>query len=154
MVDKSLLGKEYPGPTWDIEKGKIREFANAIEDPNPIFREEEAASAVGFEAVPAPLTFLVTEIFHFTDDIPRPDYKVNPNRILDGGTEYEYIKPVLAGDTISSKTKVAEIYEKKGRRGGIMTFVVAETTYTNQKGEVCVKSRSTLIETSQTPTSG
>ncbi len=154
MVDKSLLGKEFLGPTWDIEKGKIEEFANAIEDPNPIFRDEAAAKSAGFESVPAPLTFLVTEIFHFDEKTPRPDYKVDLRRILDGGTEYEYIKPVLAGDTITSNTKVAEIYEKQGRRGGTMTFLVAETTFKNQKGEVCVKSRGTLIETSQTPTSG
>lgn len=154
MVDKSLLGKEFPGPTWGIEKGKIKEFANAIEDPNPIFRDEAAAKAAGFPGIPAPLTFLVTEIFHFDEKTPRPDYKVDLRRILDGGTEYEYIKPVLAGDTITSSTKVAEIYEKSGKRGGTMTFLVAETTFTNQKGEVCVKSRGTLIETSQPPTSG
>ena len=60
MVDKSLLGKEFPGPTWGIEKGKIKEFAIAVEDPNPIFRDEAAAKAVGFPGIPAPLTFLVT----------------------------------------------------------------------------------------------
>ena len=154
MVDKNLLGKEFPGPTWDIEKGKIGEFAKAIEDPNPIFYDEAAAKAVGLEGVPAPLTFLVTEMFHFDESISRPDYKVDMNRVLDGGTEFEYIKPVLAGDTISSSTKVVEIYEKTGKLGGTMTFVVAETTYNNQKGEACVKSRGTLIETSQAPTSG
>jgi acyl dehydratase len=154
MVDKNMLGMEFPGPTWDIEKGKIKEFANAIEDPNPIFRDEEAAKAAGLPGIPAPLTFLVTEIFHFDEKTPRPDYKVDLRRILDGGTEYEYIKPVIAGDTITSSTKVTDIYEKKGRRGGTMTFLVAETTYKNQNDEVCVISRGTLIETSQAPTSG
>lgn len=154
MVDKSLLGKEFPGPTWGIEKGKIKEFAIAVEDPNPIFRDEAAAKAAGFPSIPAPLTFLVTEIFYFDEKIVRPDYKVDLRRILDGGTEFEYLKPVVAGDTITSNTKVVEIYEKSGKRGGTMTFLVAETSFKNQKGEVCVKSRGTLIETSQAPTSG
>jgi len=53
------------------------------------------------------------------------------------------------GDTLTGVTKVADVLEKEGSRGGKMTLVIAETEYTNQKGEKVAIARSTLIETGQ-----
>ena len=55
--------------------------------------------------------------------------------------------PVYAGDVLTATARVADVYEKAGSRGGTMTFGVLETTFTNQRGEKVLISRSTLIET-------
>jgi acyl dehydratase len=65
-------------------------------------------------------------------------------RVLDGGMEYEFFKPVKAGDTIKSVSVVKDIVEREGRTGK-MVLMITETTYTNQKGEVVAKARGTSI---------
>ena len=70
-------------------------------------------------------------------------------RILHGEQEFEFFKPIFVGDTLTGVTKVADVLEKEGGRGGKMTLVITETEYKNQKGEKVAVSRSTLIETGQ-----
>ena len=53
------------------------------------------------------------------------------------------------GDTLTGVSKVADIIEKEGGRGGKMTMLLMETEYTNQKNEKVAIARSTLIETGQ-----
>ena len=67
--------------------------------------------------------------------------------VLHGEEEYEYFAPVLAGDVLTCKARISDAYEKAGKRGGKMTFVVFEYTYFNQRGEKALVSRSTLIQT-------
>jgi hypothetical protein len=67
--------------------------------------------------------------------------------VLHGEEEYEYFAPVLAGDVLTCKARVSDAYEKAGKRGGKMIFVVFEFTYFNQRGEKALVSRSTLIQT-------
>ena len=54
---------------------------------------------------------------------------------------------MLAGDTLTAVSRIVDLYEKPGKRGGPMTFCVTETEFTNQRGEVAAYSRSTLIQT-------
>jgi acyl dehydratase len=70
-------------------------------------------------------------------------------RILHGEQEFELLKPILVGDTLTGVSKVADIIEKEGGRGGKMTMMLMETEYTNQKNEKVAIARSTLIETGQ-----
>ena len=54
-------------------------------------------------------------------------------RILHGEQEFELLKPILVGDTLTGVSKVADIIEKEGGRGGKMTMLLMETEYTNQR---------------------
>ncbi|MBX6378241.1 MAG: MaoC family dehydratase N-terminal domain-containing protein [Clostridia bacterium] len=132
---------------FPVELGKVREFARAIGEDNPVFYDEARAREAGFAAPPAPLTF--AETLRFWSDAP-PVYEqlgLDLRFVLDGGREFEYRRPVVAGEVLSAVTKVVDVYEKAGKRGGTMTFVILETTFVDEKGEVVLLSRQTLIQT-------
>jgi len=147
MSIQDLIGKEIPPFDIPIGRGKIREFARAIGDENPIYHDAACARKSPFGATLAPPTFTTTKLFWQTGgttaDIPDLDYRF----VLHGEEEYEYFKPVVAGDVLTGTGKIAESYEKAGKRGGKMIFVVFEFTFHNQKGEKVLLSRSTMIQT-------
>ena len=147
MADKNDIGKVGKPITMRIEAGKIREFAKAIKDPNPVYYDENVAKAELGGVMPPP-TFLMT-LAHWDDGEGRPQVKMDLRRVLHGEQEFEYLGPIYAGDVLTAVTRVTDVYEKTGSRGGTMTFVVMETEFTNQKGEKVAVSRSTTIETGQ-----
>ncbi|RMF93718.1 MAG: MaoC family dehydratase [Nitrospinota bacterium] len=138
--DRSVLGKESAPVTYEVEKGAIRKFAEAIGDPNPIYYDEEAAKKAGLKGIIAPPTFFCTFL-------PRelPDLKMEFGRVrLNGGNEYEYFHPIHPGDRITVTAKYTDVTEKTGRTGK-MVFIITEVTYTNQEGTVVAKARNTGI---------
>jgi acyl dehydratase len=147
MADKSDVGKVGKPVTLRIEAGKIREFAKSIKDQNPFYYDENIAKAEIGGVMPPP-TFLMT-LAHWDDGEGQPRVKLDTRRILHGEQEFEYLKPLYAGDTLTAVTKVTNVFEKTGGRGGTMTFVVMDTDFTNQKGEKVAVTRSTVIETGQ-----
>lgn len=147
MADKSDIGKIGKPVTIRIEAGKIREFAKSIKDPNLLYRDESVAKAEIGGVMPPP-TFLMT-LAHWDEGEGRPHVQMDLRRVLHGEQEFEYLKPIHAGDVLTAVTKVTNVFEKSGGRGGTMTFVVMDTEFTNQKGEQVAISRSTTIETGQ-----
>jgi acyl dehydratase len=138
--DRSALGAESAPVTYDVEKGAIRKFVEAIGDEDQIYYDEKAAQAAGFRTIVAPPTFLCT--FRAQE---LPDLKIQFGRVrLNGGNEYEYYLPVYAGDTITVTAKYADVNERSGRSGK-MVFVITELTFRNQHGEVVAKGRNTGI---------
>jgi acyl dehydratase len=138
--DRSALGVESAPVSYDVEKGAIRKFAEAIGDDDPIYSDEKAAQAAGFKTIIAPPTFLCT--FRAQE---LPDLKIQFGRVrLNGGNEYEYYQPIYAGDTITLTAKYADVSERSGRTGR-MVFVITEITYKNQHGELVAKGRNTGI---------
>ena len=138
--DRSVLGVESAPIRYDVEKGAIRKFVEAIDDDDPIYRDEKAAQAAGFKTIVAPPTFLCTFRAH-----ELPDLKMTFGRVrLNGGNAYEYHQPVYAGDTITVTAKYAEVTERTGRTGS-MVFVFTDLTFTNQHGEVVATGRNTGI---------
>jgi acyl dehydratase len=141
-IDRSLIGVWGAEAKMPVELGKIRELARAMKDENPSYRD-------GAHAV-APPTFLMT-IAHWIRDLgeTRTAVKLDYTRLLHGEQEFEYVKPIFAGDTLTSQGKIASVEKRPGKRGGEMTFAVIETEFKNQKGEVVLYSRSTVIETAK-----
>jgi acyl dehydratase len=136
------VGKAGEARTYDVERGAIRRFAEAIEDRNPLFNDEHAARDSRFGGMIAPPTFCRSM------GSPIPDVRISALgqtfRGLDGGSEWEYFKPIHPGDRITVQTKLVDLRESQGRLGP-MIFITMETTYTNQFGELCVTQRSTGI---------
>jgi acyl dehydratase len=148
MADKSMIGRSGKPFTMPIEWGKVREFARAIRDPNPVYFDPELAKKE-CGGIPVPPTFLMTGSFWQSPESV-PPLSFDLRRILHGEQEFEFLKPVFVGDTLTGTTRIADVYEKEGGRGGKMTFMVLETEYRNQKGEKVALARSTTIETGQT----
>ncbi|HYB91022.1 MAG TPA: MaoC family dehydratase N-terminal domain-containing protein [Candidatus Binataceae bacterium] len=139
---RKQIGKTGEPRTYDVERGHIRRFAEAVGDPNPLFNDESKARKTRFGGMIAPPTF------YRTMGSPIPQV-VMPSagagfRALDGGSDWEYFLPIRPGDRITAQSKVADIREAEGRLGP-MIFMVIETSYTNQFGELCATQRSTGI---------
>ena len=141
------IGRSGKPSTMRVEFGKIREFAAAIKDANPIYFDEEYAKKEAGGVMPPP-TFTMTQTF-WDDPRNRIDLGMDLRRVLHGGQEFEYVRPVHAGDTLTAQGSITQVFKKPGKRGGEMTFAVIETKYTNQRGEVALYSRSTIIETAK-----
>ena len=138
--DRSVLGVESAPVSYDVEKGAIRKFAEAIGDEDPIYYDAEAAQAAGLKTIVTPPTFLCT--FRARE---LPDLKITFGRVrLNGGNAYEYYQPVYAGDTITVTAQYADVVERTGRTGN-MVFVFTELTFRNQHGDVVAKGRNTGI---------
>ena len=137
---RDVVGVESDPVTYDVEKGAIVKFAQAIGDRNPIFTEEEAARKTWYGGLIAPPTFLRSTI----PGPPKAEFRDPYPAVLDGGSEWEYFQPVRPGDRITVTSKIAEIQERQGRLGN-MLIVVRETRYVNQFGATVAIQRSTRI---------
>jgi acyl dehydratase len=149
-IDKSIVGSTGKPFTVPIEWSKVREFARAIRDPNPVYFDPELAKKE-CNGIPVPPTFLqVAAFWQGADSIPTANFDLR--RILHGEQEFEYFKPVLVGDVLTGTARVVDVLEREGGRGGKMTFMITEIEYKNQKGEKVAIARATLIETGQAVT--
>jgi acyl dehydratase len=146
-VDRSYIGTTGKPVTMHIERGKIREFAKAIKEDDPLYFDEEYAKREAGGVMP-PVTFLRT-VEHWHDGEGRPRMPMDLKRALHGEQEFEFLKPIFVGDVLTAVSRITDVYEKVGKRGGTMTFVVTETEFTNQRGEVVARARQVSIETGQ-----
>ena len=147
MPIQDLIGTECPEFQVPVEWGKIREFAAAIGDENPIYRDLEYARRTPFGKVLAPPTFTVIKSF-WRKGLSNQEMAGLDNRfVLHGEEEFEYLAPVLAGYVLTCKARISYAYEMAGKREGKMIFVVFEFAFFNQRGEKALVSRSTLIQT-------
>jgi acyl dehydratase len=135
-----------------VEAGKVEEFARSLRDDNPAYRDEAAANAQGFNAVPAPLTFTRTAYFpryrpRGIDENLGFNLGLRSEYIVHGKQEYEFERPVTVGDVLTGTTTLVDIYQREGSRGGTMTFAVYETEFRDQEDELVCTERLTRIET-------
>jgi hypothetical protein len=139
-IDRSLIGQWGPEGRLCVERGKIAEFAKAVKEDNATFTRGDAP--------PAPPTFLMT-IAHWMGSLgeTRQGIKLDYRRLLHGEQEFEYLRPIRAGDVLTFRSRTKDVFEKEGKRGGSMTFVLGETEFRNQHGEVVAYMRNTAIET-------
>ena len=146
-VDKSFIGKKSEPVTMHVERGKIREFARAIKDDDPLYFDEAYATRTAGGIMP-PVTFLQT-LSHWDDGRGRLRLPFDLKRVLHGEQEYEFLAPIHVGDVLTAVSTLVDVYEKPGKRGGSMNFAVTETEYRNQQGALVARARHITIETGQ-----
>lgn len=137
---QNILDRPGVSAMLTVERGHIRRFAEAIGDNNPLFTEEGIASRSRYGGIVAPPTFLRAVSLDLVD-IPE---LAPATAILDGGSEWEYFQPVYVGDVINGVTRVVKI-SQRNLRVGPAVFLVLETVYTNQHGQMLAVQRSTII---------
>jgi acyl dehydratase len=144
MVDQSAVGRSFTPVTARVEPGRLRFFLNTLGEQNPVYRDEKAARAAGYSAPPIPPTYLFClELM----DAERPfefltELNIDLARVLHGEQRFTYHAPVVVGDTLTFKSHVSGVADKKG---GAMTMVVVETEITNQHGAHVADTARTIV---------
>lgn len=132
--------------TFDIERGKIREFARATHATDLIHTDEAAARAAGFDAVLATPTHVVVAGHQRDQRKFVASLGLRLDRIVVGSVRWEYVRPLAAGDAVRGTRRVVSDERKEGKRGGTMRLVTLETEYTDAAGAVVVRQREVLVE--------
>lgn len=138
--------------TCEVTKKDIRRYAQAIRDSNPLYVDEAYARTTRYGGIIAPPLFCHTLAF---DDVPAENLRADglpteldlplpAKRAVGGGSVFETGEPVRPGDIITVTKVVEDIYKKPGKSGELV-FVVLNTTYTNQKGQVVAHERGTFV---------
>jgi acyl dehydratase len=107
-LNADLVGRKYPPQTYEVGREKVREFANAIGDPNAVYRDVEAARGLGHRDLVAPPTFAVVvtrgpQIAAISD----PDLGLDFSRVVHGDQKFEFVRPIVAGDILSTTASIA-----------------------------------------------
>jgi acyl dehydratase len=143
VAGESAVGKTYPPSEYEVGREKIREYAFAVGETDPIYHDPEAARAAGFRNVVAPPMFgVVYSTPSVAPAVLDPEVGIDLTRMVHGVQEFVWGEPVCAGDTITTETKFTECYEKPG---GGMRFFVFESVSRNQDGQEVVRGTWTNI---------
>jgi acyl dehydratase len=133
-VKTEAIGKTYPAVTYAVGREKVREYASAVGETNPLYFDVDVARAAGYADVVAPPMFAVVYAGRAIGAaLFDPEVGIDFAHMLHAGQEFEWGPVVVAGNEIATTTTVKEIDE----RGG-MGFYVFQTDSVNQQGEtVC-----------------
>ena len=141
-VNVEAVGKSYPPTLYAVGREKVKEFALAVGETDPLHLDHEAARAAGYADVVAPPMFAVV---YCGAAIGRalfdPDSGIDFARLVHGGQEFTWGPLVVAGDEIETTVSVKSIEERAGNG-----FYVFESVSTNQDGQtVCVGTWSNVV---------
>src|SRR5512132_4248588 len=136
MPDRAAaIGKAYPPTLYAVGREKVREFALATGETNPLHLDLEAARAAGFRDLVAPPMFAV--VFSGPAIAPPlfdPEVGIDFARMVHGGQEFRWGPLVIAGDEITTAVRLKDVSERER-----LAFFVFESVSTNQDGDtVCV----------------
>jgi hypothetical protein len=126
---RGRIGVDGESVSAPVEAGHVRRFVEAIGDPNPRWQHEVPPT---FLVALAPVSAHLAEA------------EAYGKGWLNGGNRFEYFTPVNMGDLITATGRVADVYQKSGSTGDLL-FIIFETDYTNQNGELVARLRGTMI---------
>jgi acyl dehydratase len=134
-VNTEVAGRQWEAQSFEVELERIREYADAVGEGNPVHHDAAAAKDAGFRDVVAPPMFCVVySAPAMGPAILDPEVGMNIPAMVHGGQKFEWGEPVCAGDTITTEVRLSEVYEKEGKG-----FYVFESTSRNQHGAETVK---------------
>jgi acyl dehydratase len=145
--------REFPDFDYPVTRIDIARFARATGETNPVHYDPETARQAGHEDVVAPTTFPYAIRMHAStlnaeltpDGSPASDVPPLPTkRAMAGETSVTFGVPIVAGDTVTVRKRLADMYEKEGRSGPLV-FVTMEYTFTNQRDETVAQELFTRI---------
>ena len=127
-LDTGVIGRIYPATQpYVVSRAKIAEFADAVGDDSPVYRDVEAAAALGYPDVIAPPTFATIVTLEAAYAVVHdPALGLDWTRVVHGDQRYVYDRPLRAGDEITVVVTVESIRSMAGNdmivlRGDVAT---------------------------------
>jgi acyl dehydratase len=131
-LDTQAVGRAFDLHTYAVGREKIREYARAVGETNPVHLDLDSARAAGHPDLVAPPMFAVVYCAAAVEQaLADPGVGIDFAMLVHGGQEFEWGPLVLAGDEIATQVTVAAIHERVG-----MGFYVFASRSTNQHGEL------------------
>jgi acyl dehydratase len=143
-LNRALVGRVYPTTEpYEVGREKIREFARAIRDDNPAYRDPAAARSLGYPDVIAPPSFpMVVSLEAERQAVQDPELGVtDQTRLVHREQRFAYHRPVHANDVLTVTVRLASI-EAIGGSDAVITF---ESRVEGAGGEHICTTRSIFI---------
>jgi acyl dehydratase len=142
-LDPSYVGHAFPrSEIYEVGRAKIREFADAIGDQHPVYRDVDAATAAGYPDLIAPPTFttLLFGKYSIPSLVEDPALGFDYSRMVHGDMSFQYERPVRAGDRLTVITHIDDIKQRAGN-----DFLSLRVVVDTVEGERVVVARSQLV---------
>ncbi|GAA3472268.1 MaoC family dehydratase N-terminal domain-containing protein [Nonomuraea roseola] len=142
-LNRDFVGRTYKSTTsYEVSRVKIKEFAAAIGDSNPIYRDRQAAQAAGHPDVVAPPTFpIVFSLQSGGEALADPELGLNYAMVVHGEQRFEYVRPIYPGDELVTSSTITEI--RSAGRNELMTI---RSDVTTVAGEPVCTTYNTIVE--------
>ncbi|MFC0453181.1 MaoC family dehydratase N-terminal domain-containing protein [Rhodococcus jostii] len=142
-LDRSVVGRQFASVSLLVSRSRLQNFAKATGQLDPVYTDVDAAKQAGHRDLPVPPTFM----FGIELEAPNPfafldDLGVDLRTVLHGEQQFDYHRMAHAGDELTATSRITDIYEKKG---GLLEFLVRETTVTNQDGATVAVMRGVTV---------
>lgn len=142
-LDPSVIGTQLPAATLTVDRGRLRFFAKAIGETNPVYTDVDAARGAGHPDLPAPPTFL------FSIELEAPDpfaylaaLDVDLRFVLHGEQSFVYHQLAYPGDELVAHPRITDVYTKKG---GALEFIAKDTVVTRADGSPIADLQSLIV---------
>jgi acyl dehydratase len=143
MIDRKWIGHPLPASVLPIERSRLQFFAKAIGETDPVYTDPAAARDAGYPDLPAPPTFLfAAELDSGASERMLAELQIPIAKLLHGEQGFSYHRPACAGDTVTVRSAITDIYDKKN---GALEFVVKTARATNQNDELVAELRTVLV---------
>jgi hypothetical protein len=129
-IDRSIIGMKSTPVRFEVERGAIRRLARAIDDQTPEYQRGDIAPPT------FPTTFRMDNVPWFQG--------VDRSSFIHTNQEYQYERPLVAGDVITVVEEIVDVFEKQGKLGR-MTFIVSDTEGRDPGGNLVYRARSTRL---------
>jgi acyl dehydratase len=138
---KEYIGKRSTSVTNIVERGAVRNFANALGDSHPIYTDEEFASQTIYKNNIAPPTFPRVFTYGVIDGLKLP-----PSGLIHGEQVFTYKRPLVVGEKVNCYIRIEDYYEKKAN-SGTLSFLVTMSVGEDSTGEKVFTCKSVVIIT-------
>jgi acyl dehydratase len=142
-INRQYVGRVFPASEpYEVSRVKIAEFATAIGDPNPVYRDRAAAQAAGHADVIAPPTFaIVISMAGSGTALADPGLGLNYAMVVHGEQRFTYVRPLTAGDVVTAQVTLTDI-----RDAGRNVMLTTSTDIMTVAGELVCTAFSTIVE--------
>ena len=141
-LDAGLVGRSYPpSAVYEVGREKIAEFATALGDPDPVYRDPVAAQAAGHPDVIAPPTFaIVLSLGAGEVVLDDPDVSIDYSRVVHGEQKFLHHRPIRAGDRLVATASIEAVRTVAGN-----DMLTTRVDLTTEDGEPVCRTSAMLV---------
>ena len=140
-LNRDFIGRTFPpSDPYEVSRVKIREFATAIGDQNPLYVDQAAAQAAGYPDVIAPPTFPIALTMNGSA-LADPELGLNYAMVVHGEQRFAFERPIHAGDVLTTQSTITNI-----RAAGNNEVMTIETVVRTVDGELVCTTVNSIVE--------